>query len=119
MQTQADSKRILTGTHFMLGNWAVVEGALAAGCNFFAGYPITPANEISERMSERMPQVDGSFLQAEDELCAVYALSGAALAFTFKPINNHLIILLSIFPTKGLSPYILNIIACPFNHPNM
>lgn len=80
MQTQADSKRILTGTHFMLGNWAVVEGALAAGCNFFAGYPITPANEISERMSERMPQVDGSFLQAEDELCAVYALSGAALA---------------------------------------
>ena len=72
-------KHVLTGTHFMLGNYAIVEGALAAGCNFFAGYPITPANEISERMAERMPQVGGSFLQAEDELCAVYALSGASL----------------------------------------
>ncbi|MCD6155390.1 MAG: ferredoxin oxidoreductase, partial [Candidatus Verstraetearchaeota archaeon] len=45
----------MTGTHFMLGNYAVVEGALVAGCNFFAGYPITPANEISERMAARMP----------------------------------------------------------------
>jgi len=73
-------KNVLSGTHFMLGNYAIVEGALAAGCNFFAGYPITPANEISERMAERMPQVGGKFLQAEDELCAVYALSGASLA---------------------------------------
>ncbi len=72
--------RVLTGTHFMLGNYAVVEGALAAGCNFFAGYPITPANEISERMAERMPAVGGKFIQAEDELCAVFALSGASLA---------------------------------------
>lgn len=75
-----NSKKVLTGTHFMLGNYAIVEGALAAGCNFFAGYPITPANEISERMAERIPQVGGKFLQAEDELCAVYALSGASLA---------------------------------------
>jgi len=73
-------KKVLSGTHFMLGNYAIVEGALAAGCNFFAGYPITPANEISERMAERIPQVGGKFLQAEDELCAVYALSGASLA---------------------------------------
>jgi len=73
-------KNVLSGTHFMLGNYAIVEGALAAGCNFFAGYPITPANEISERMAERIPQVGGKFLQAEDELCAVYALSGASLA---------------------------------------
>lgn len=73
-------KRVLTGTHFMLGNYAVVEGALAAGCNFFAGYPITPANEISERMAERMPQVGGKFLQGEDELCSVFALTGASLA---------------------------------------
>jgi len=71
-------KRVLTGTHFMLGNYAVVEGALAAGCNFFAGYPITPANEISERMAARMPQVGGRFLQAEDELCAIFAVTGAA-----------------------------------------
>jgi 2-oxoglutarate ferredoxin oxidoreductase subunit alpha len=75
-----NQKRVLTGTHFMLGNYAVVEGALAAGCNFFAGYPITPANEISERMAERMPQVGGKFLQGEDELCSVFALTGASLA---------------------------------------
>jgi 2-oxoglutarate ferredoxin oxidoreductase subunit alpha len=73
-------KRVLTGTHFMLGNHAVVEGALAAGCNFFAGYPITPANEISQHMGLRMPSVGGTFLQAEDELCSIFALSGAALA---------------------------------------
>ncbi len=64
----------------MLGNFAVVEGALAAGCDFFAGYPITPANEIAERMSERMPQVGGRFLQGEDELCSIYAVTGASLA---------------------------------------
>ena len=75
-----DQQRVLTGTHFMLGNFAVVEGALAAGCNFFAGYPITPANEISERMAERMPQVGGRFLQGEDELCSIFALTGASLA---------------------------------------
>ncbi len=40
---------------FMLGNHAIAEGALAAGCRYFAGYPITPASEIAERISERMP----------------------------------------------------------------
>jgi 2-oxoglutarate ferredoxin oxidoreductase subunit alpha len=64
----------------MLGNHAVVEGALAAGCDFFAGYPITPANEISQYMSLRMPAVGGTFLQGEDELCSIFALSGASLA---------------------------------------
>lgn len=73
-------KRVLTGTHFMLGNYAVVEGALAAGCDFFAGYPITPANEISEHAARRLPQVGGAFLQGEDELCSIYAIGGAALA---------------------------------------
>ena len=72
--------RVLTGTHFMVGNYAAVEGALSAGCEFFAGYPITPANEISERMSKRLPAVGGHFLQGEDELCSIYALSGASLA---------------------------------------
>jgi 2-oxoglutarate/2-oxoacid ferredoxin oxidoreductase subunit alpha len=72
--------RVLTGVHFMLGNHAVVEGALAAGCDFFAGYPITPANEISERMAERMPLVGGKFIQGEDELCSIYAVTGASLA---------------------------------------
>ncbi len=74
------NKRVLTGIHFMLGNYAVVEGALAAGCDYFAGYPITPANEISERMSERMPEVGGTFVQGEDELCSIYSVTGASLA---------------------------------------
>ncbi len=74
------NKRIRTGTHFMLGNHAVVEGALAAGCDFFAGYPITPANEISEYMAARMPEVGGRFVQGEDELFSIYALTGASLA---------------------------------------
>jgi len=80
MRGLSKKKRVLTGKHFMLGNYAVVEGALAAGCDFFAGYPITPANEISERMAARMPAVGGKFLQGEDELCSIYALTGASLA---------------------------------------
>jgi len=80
MPSQDNGKRVLTGAHFMLGNFAVVEGALAAGCDFFAGYPITPANEVSERMAARMPQVGGKFLQSEDELCSIYAITGASLA---------------------------------------
>ncbi|MGD9146100.1 MAG: 2-oxoacid:acceptor oxidoreductase subunit alpha [Anaerolineae bacterium] len=80
MSSRSNGKRVLTGTHFMLGNYAVVEGALAAGCDFYAGYPITPANEISERMASRLPQVGGKFLQSEDELCSIYALTGASLA---------------------------------------
>ncbi len=77
---QVPNRRVLTGTHFMLGNHAVVEGALAAGCDFFAGYPITPANEISEHMARRLPEVGGKFLQGEDELCSIFAVTGAALA---------------------------------------
>ena len=73
-------KRILTGTHFMLGNFAIVEGAIAAGCDFFAGYPITPANEISERMAVRMIDVGGKFFQGEDELASIYSVTGASLA---------------------------------------
>jgi 2-oxoglutarate ferredoxin oxidoreductase subunit alpha len=67
-------KRVLTGVHFMQGNYAAVEGARAAGCDFFAGYPITPANEVSERMSKRLPAVGGVFLQGEDELCSISAV---------------------------------------------
>ena len=66
--------RVLTGVHFMLGNYAVAEGAIAAGCNFFAGYPITPANEISERMSKRLPEVGGIFVREDARLH--YALAG-------------------------------------------
>ncbi len=72
--------RVLSGVHFMLGNYATAEGALAGGCDFFAGYPITPANEISERMSHRLPEVGGTFIQGEDELFSIYAVTGASLA---------------------------------------
>ncbi|RLB43023.1 MAG: 2-oxoacid:acceptor oxidoreductase subunit alpha [Deltaproteobacteria bacterium] len=66
--------------YFLQGNEAVVEGALAAGCSFFAGYPITPASEISEILSERLPQVGGTFIQMEDEIASMGAIIGASLA---------------------------------------
>lgn len=72
--------RVRTGTYFMQGNYACVEGALSAGCDFFAGYPITPANEISEGMARRLPAVGGVFFQGEDELCSIYATAAASLA---------------------------------------
>lgn len=62
------------------GNEAVVEGALVAGCRFFAGYPITPATEISEILSVRLPQLDGAFIQMEDEIASMGAIIGASLA---------------------------------------
>ncbi len=70
----------MSGLHFMLGNYALVEGALSAGCDFFAGYPITPANEISEMMSKRLPLLGGRFVQGEDELFSIFACAGASLA---------------------------------------
>jgi len=65
---------------FMLGNHAIAEGAITAGCRYFAGYPITPASEIAERISERMPEVGGKFIQMEDELGSIYSVIGASLA---------------------------------------
>ncbi len=62
------------------GNEAIVEGALAAGCRLFAGYPITPASEISELMSLRLPAVAGTFIQMEDEIASIGAVIGASLA---------------------------------------
>jgi len=62
------------------GNEAVVEGSLRAGCRFFAGYPITPATEIAEQLSVRLPQVDGTFIQMEDEIASLGAVIGASLA---------------------------------------
>jgi 2-oxoglutarate ferredoxin oxidoreductase subunit alpha len=62
------------------GNEAVVEGALRAGCRFFAGYPITPATEISELLSVKLPQVEGTFIQMEDEIASLGAVIGASLA---------------------------------------
>ncbi len=61
------------------GNFAITEGAILAGCRFFAGYPITPATEIAEAMSSRLPQEGGIYIQGEDECAAMHLCIGAAL----------------------------------------
>jgi 2-oxoglutarate ferredoxin oxidoreductase subunit alpha len=71
---------LITGEHFLLGDYAAAEGAILAGCRFFAGYPITPATETAERMSTRLPQVDGIYIQMEDELASMNAVLGASWA---------------------------------------
>jgi 2-oxoglutarate ferredoxin oxidoreductase subunit alpha len=83
---KADPRGVLTGIHFMDGDHACCEGALAAGARFAAGYPITPSTEIVERFASRVPTVGGCFIQMEDELSASITLQGAvwggAKAFT-------------------------------------
>ena len=83
---KADPRGVLTGVHFIDGDHACCEGALAAGARFAAGYPITPSTEVVERFAARVPTVGGCFIQMEDELAASIALQGAvwggAKAFT-------------------------------------
>lgn len=67
---------------FMKGNEALAEGAVRAGCRFFAGYPITPQNEVPEYMSWRLPQAGGTFIQAESEVSAINMLFGATAVGT-------------------------------------
>ncbi|MDR3630318.1 MAG: 2-oxoacid:acceptor oxidoreductase subunit alpha [Desulfocapsaceae bacterium] len=64
---------------FVQGNEACVEGALYAGLEFFAGYPITPSTEVAELLSERLPQRGGRFIQMEDEIASMCAIIGASL----------------------------------------
>jgi 2-oxoglutarate ferredoxin oxidoreductase subunit alpha len=73
-----DSSRV--GRHFMSGDHACAEGAIYAGCRFFAGYPITPATEIAEHLSERLPEVGGQYIQMEDEIGSMAAILGASAA---------------------------------------
>ena len=63
---------------FMKGCEAIAEAAVRAGCRFFAGYPITPQNEIPEYFSRRMPEVGGVFVQGESEVASVNMVYGAA-----------------------------------------
>ena len=83
---KADPRGVLTGTHFLDGDHACCEGALAAGARFSAGYPITPSTEVVERFAARVPTVGGTFIQMEDELAASITIQGAvwggAKAFT-------------------------------------
>ncbi len=66
--------------YFMMGDEASAEGAIAAGCNFFAGYPITPSSELMVRMVHRLKETNGSFIQMEDEIGSISALIGASWA---------------------------------------
>jgi 2-oxoglutarate/2-oxoacid ferredoxin oxidoreductase subunit alpha len=70
--------KVLTGDHFINGDEACAEGAIAAGCKFFGGYPITPATEVAEQMSLRLPHVGGTYIQMEDEIAAMTSILGAA-----------------------------------------
>ena len=72
--------RLEPGTHYMMGDEACAEGAIAAGCGFYAGYPITPASEIMVHMAKRLPETGGVFVQMEDEIGSMAAVIGASWA---------------------------------------
>jgi 2-oxoglutarate ferredoxin oxidoreductase subunit alpha len=76
----ADPKGVLSGVHFIDGDHACCEGALAAGCRFVAGYPITPSTEVVERFAQRIPTIGGIFIQMEDEIASSIAILGASWA---------------------------------------
>jgi 2-oxoglutarate ferredoxin oxidoreductase subunit alpha len=69
----------MTRARLLQGDEACAEGAIAAGCRFFAGYPITPATEMAEVLARRLPQVGGKFIQMEDEIASIAAIIGASL----------------------------------------
>ncbi|UCE13326.1 MAG: 2-oxoacid:acceptor oxidoreductase subunit alpha [Candidatus Heimdallarchaeota archaeon] len=75
MSSDRNGKLILT-----TGNYASAEGAIAVGCRYFGGYPITPSSEIAHYMSRRLPQVGGTFIQMEDELASIVSVVGASYA---------------------------------------
>jgi len=68
----------LTKLEFWQGNTACAEGALAAGCRFFGGYPITPSTEVAEHMAVKLPKMNGVFVQMEDEIAGIAAIIGAS-----------------------------------------
>ena len=79
-ESRASHNGVLSGEFFMQGDIACAEGAICAGCRFFGGYPITPATEVAQRMSERLPLVGGIYIQMEDELASMNAVLGASWA---------------------------------------
>lgn len=74
---KTDPAGVLTGVHFLDGDHACCEGAIAAGCRISFGYPITPSTEIVERLAKRLPLVGGLFVQMEDEIASSIAIQGA------------------------------------------
>lgn len=73
---------------FLKGNEAVAEAAVLGGCRFFAGYPITPQNEIPEYLAERLPQAGGAFVQSESEVAAINMIYGAAAVGTLSMTSS-------------------------------
>lgn len=73
------SSGVKPGRYFVQGDEAIAEGAIAAGCRFFAGYPITPSSETSEAMARRLPEVGGICLQMEDELASIHSVCAASV----------------------------------------
>ena len=80
MERKKVKSTLAPGWYFMQGDEACAEGALAAGCRFYAGYPITPASEIMIRMVHRLPELGGAFIQMEDEIGSISSVIGAAWA---------------------------------------
>lgn len=80
MSSEPSAGSAATGRMRLLsGNHAAALAAVAAGCRFFAGYPITPSSEVAERLSRLLPQVDGVFVQMEDEIASMAAVIGASM----------------------------------------
>ncbi len=77
---KANPRGVYQGNHFLDGDHAACEGAIAAGCRFVAGYPITPSTEVVERIAARFPKIGGRFIQMEDEISASIAIQGAVWA---------------------------------------
>jgi hypothetical protein len=73
----------------MMGNVACAEGAIAGGCEFAAGYPITPASEIGHTLAKRLPEVDGYFLQTEDEISAICSAGVDLRRLTELPFSEN------------------------------
>ena len=80
MEWKKVKSTLAPGWYFMQGDEACAEGALAAGCRYYAGYPITPASEIMIRMVHRLPELGGAFIQMEDEIGSISSVIGAAWA---------------------------------------
>jgi 2-oxoglutarate ferredoxin oxidoreductase subunit alpha len=80
MRSEERDSAISPGTYYFSGNEAVAEGAIAAGCRYYAGYPITPSSEIMERISLRFKDVGGVFMQMEDEIASICSVIGAVWA---------------------------------------
>jgi 2-oxoglutarate ferredoxin oxidoreductase subunit alpha len=80
MKGKEETGCLPSGVRYLSGNEAAAEGALAAGCRYYAGYPITPSSDIMERIAFRLPEVGGVFIQMEDEIASICSVIGASWA---------------------------------------